>query len=171
MAVLPIVKIGHPVLRKVAEEITDFNGDLKLLAADMIETMQVNSGIGLAGNQVNVLLRLFVIDLSIIDENLTPQVYINPKIISFDGEDSFEEGCLSIPGVNADVLRANKVEVEYQTFGGKSVREELVDLHARVYQHELDHLNGVLFIDRISRLQRKMLEPQLKKIVEAYSIA
>jgi peptide deformylase len=170
MAVLPVIKIGHPTLRKQADKISDFDGRLSELASDMIETMQVYNGIGLAGNQVNILDRIFVIDFSLIDENLSPKAYINPRIISQEGSGLREEGCLSIPDVNADVERATRVEVEYQTLEGESVREELEDLAARVFQHELDHLNGVLFIDHLSSLQRKMLEPQIKKLMEANSL-
>jgi peptide deformylase len=170
MAVLPVIKLGHPTLRKKAEEVQNFDRDLSLLASDLIETMQVYSGIGLAGNQVNILKRIFVIDLSLIDENLSPKAYINPRIISSEGSDSREEGCLSIPDVNADVDRASKIEVEYQTLDGKVVEDTIEDLQARVFQHELDHLNGVLFIDRIPHLQRKLLEPQLKKLMEANSL-
>ena len=165
-----MIKIGHPTLRKKADEIDIFNGRLNQLASDMIETMQVYNGIGLAGNQVNVLNRIFVIDFSLIDESLSPEAYINPRIISQDGSGLREEGCLSIPDVNADVERATRIEVEYQTLGGKLIHEEIEDLAARVFQHELDHLNGVLFIDHLSSLQRKMLEPQIKKLMEANSI-
>lgn len=170
MAVLPVIKLGHPTLRKQAEEIENFDEELSNLASDMKETMQVYSGIGLAGNQVNILLRIFVIGLDLIDENLSPKAYVNPKIISSEGADLVEEGCLSIPSVNADVERATKIKVEYQTLSGEIVKETLEGLHARVFQHELDHLNGVLFIDRISELQRKLLEPQLKKLMEANSL-
>lgn len=170
MAVLPVIKLGHPTLRKRAEEVEQFDGELNDLASDMIETMQVYNGIGLAGNQVNVLKRIFVIDLNLIDEMLAPQAYVNPKILKSDGLDSVEEGCLSIPGINADVDRADKLVVEYQTIDGELTQESLEGLHARVFQHELDHLNGVLFIDRIPSLQRKMLEPQLKKLMEANSL-
>jgi len=170
MAVLPVIKIGHPTLRKKADKINKFDGRLSELASDMIETMQVYNGIGLAGNQVNILDRIFVIDFSLIDENLSPKVYINPGIISQEGSGLREEGCLSIPDVNADVERATRLEVEYQTLKGESIREELEDLAARVFQHELDHLNGVLFIDHLSSLQRKMLEPQIKKLMEANSL-
>jgi peptide deformylase len=170
MAVLPVIKLGHPTLRKQAEEVENFDKELSQRASDMIETMQVYNGIGLAGNQINILLRIFVIDLSLIDEKLSPQAYINPKIISSEGSELSEEGCLSIPSVNADVDRATKIKVEYQTLDGKLIKETLEGLHARVFQHELDHLNGVLFIDRIPELQRKLLEPQLKKLMEANSL-
>jgi peptide deformylase len=171
MAVYPVIKYGHPSLRKVAAKITDYGEELKTLSEDLIETMQVNAGIGLAATQVNILKRIFVIDLSLINEDLSPSVYINPRIISSQGSDVLEEGCLSIPGVNADVDRSLKTLVEYNNLNGELIQEELDGLHARVFQHELDHLNGVLFVDRISVLQRKMLEPELKKIMEAHSIA
>lgn len=173
MAVLPIIKLGHPSLRKKAKEINEINeinDEIRELAANMIDTMRINEGIGLAGPQVNILKRIFVIDLTIIDENLEPKAYLNPKILSKAGSDVMEEGCLSIPDVRGDVERPFRVEVEYQTLDGEMVREEMDDLLARVYQHELDHLNGVLFIDYISTLRRKLLEPQLKKIREAHSI-
>jgi len=170
MAVLPVIKIGHPTLRKKADEIDKFDSELNQLASDMIETMQVYNGIGLAGNQVNVLKRIFVIDFGLIDENLSPKSYINPRILSLSGSALREEGCLSIPDVNADVERAARIEVEYQTLDGELVQEELEELAARVFQHELDHLNGVLFIDHLSSLQKKMLEPQLKKLMEANSL-
>lgn len=170
MAVLPVIKLGHPTLRKRAEAVDVFDEALSQLATNMIETMQVHNGIGLAGNQVNVLKRIFVIDLSLVDETLSPRAYVNPVVLSSQGLDSMEEGCLSIPGVNADVDRATTLEVEYQTLQGELVRETLEGLPARVFQHELDHLNGVLFIDHISPLQRKMLEPQLKKLKEANSL-
>ena len=157
-------------MRKQAEEVESFDKGLSQLASDMIETMQVYNGIGLAGNQVNILLRIFVIELSLIDENLSPKAYVNPKILASEGTDIVEEGCLSIPSVNADVERATKIKVEYQTLSGEIVRETIEGLHARVFQHELDHLNGVLFIDRISQIQRKLLEPQLKKLMEANSL-
>ncbi len=170
MAILPIVKLGHPALRKRAQEIDRITPALKQLAANMIETMRVNEGIGLAANQVNVLQRMFVIDLSLVDENLEARAYINPRILSRNGREVMEEGCLSIPDVRADVERAAIICVEYQTLDGQTVQETLEGLIARVFQHEWDHLNGVLFIDHISPIQRKLIEPQLNKIREANSI-
>lgn len=170
MAVLPVIKLGHPSLRKRAAEAESFDDNLRQFAADMIETMRVYNGVGLAGNQVNVLKRIFVIDWSIVNEDLIPRAYVNPKIIDSDGSDSMEEGCLSIPEVNADVDRAVKLHVKYNTLEGELVCEELEGLAARVFQHELDHLDGVLFIDRIPPLQRKLLEPKLKKLLEANSL-
>ncbi len=170
MAVLPIIKLGHPTLRKRAEEVDAFDDELRELAENMISTMRMNEGIGLAAPQVNVLRRLFVIDLEQIDENLSPKAYINPRILSSSGSEIMEEGCLSIPNVRADVTRPEVIEVEYQTLTGETVRETLDGLTARVFQHELDHLNGVLFIDHISPIQRRLLAPKLKKIREANSL-
>ena len=170
MAILPIIKLGHPSLRKKAAEIREITPEIWELAANMIDTMHLYDGIGLAGPQVNVLKRIFVIDLAMIDETLEPKAYLNPKILSDEGTEIKEEGCLSIPDVRADVERPFKLKVEYQTLEGRTIREEMDELTARVFQHELDHLNGVLFIDKIPVLQRKMLEPQLKKIREENSI-
>ena len=170
MAVLPIIKLGHPTLRKKAEPVTEFNDDLKELAQNMVETMRLNEGIGLAANQVNVLQRVFVIDWQLIDEELDAKAYVNPEILTREGNEIGEEGCLSIPDVRGDVPRAYKITVRYQTLEGETVEEDLEDLPARVFQHELDHLNGVLFIDRISPIQKKLLEPQLTKIRETYSV-
>ncbi len=167
MAVLPIVKLGHPALRKRAEEVTRFDEELANLARNMIDTMQVNEGIGLAANQVNVLQRIFVIDFQLIDEHLEARAFVNPRIVRREGSVKMEEGCLSIPGVRADVVRPETVEVAYQDLEGRPHQEVLTELAARVFQHELDHLNGVLFIDHLSPLQRKLLEPQLKSIQEA----
>ncbi len=170
MAVLPIVKLGHPALRKRAEAIEELTPELKEFVKHMVETMRTHEGIGLAANQVNLLKRVFVIDLQLVDERQDARAYINPRILSRQGREVSEEGCLSIPDVRADVERAAVIEVEYQDLDGAVVRETLDGLVARVFQHELDHLDGILFIDRISSVQRKLIEPQLNKIREAHSI-
>ncbi len=164
MALIPIIKIGHPTLRKVAASVEIFDDTLKELVERMIETMRINEGIGLAAPQVNVKKRFFVIDNHLIDEEMEAQVYINPEIISQDGNGLLEEGCLSIPGIRAEVERADIIQVRYQTIDGKEVTDELKGLLARVFQHEYDHLNGILFIDRIPVLKRKLLEPQIKEL-------
>jgi peptide deformylase len=169
MSVLNIIKIGHPTLRKVARPVESFDQQLQQLALDMIESMRLNDGIGLAAPQVDVSKRLFVIDKKLINEEWEAEAYINPKILKIDGSNVLEEGCLSIPGVRADVERPFKIEVEYQTIKGKKVREEMQDLLARVFQHEFDHLEGVLFVDKISILKKKLLEPQLKEIEQIYT--
>ena len=171
MAVLPIIKLGHPSLRKEAEEITTFDEDLKELVRNMVDTMRVNDGIGLAGPQVNILERIFVIDLEILDETTPAKAYINPVIeASSDERAEQEEGCLSIPRLSADVERPIAIKVRYQTEDGEQIEETLDGLVARVFQHEYDHLNGVLFIDHLSIITRKQMEPELNKIREQNSI-
>ncbi len=169
MAILPIIKIGHPSLRKVAEPVQDFDPDLQELAQNMIETMRLNEGIGLAAPQVNILKRLFVIDKELINEEWDAQAYVNPEILDDDGSEKYEEGCLSIPGVRAEVIRPFKIKVRYQTLFGEWVEEELDETVARVFQHEYDHLEGILFIDKISPLKKKLLEPQLKELEGVYA--
>ena len=169
MSVLNIIKIGHPTLRKIAKPVEKFDQNLEKLVMDMVETMRLNDGIGLAAPQVNVSKRLFVIDKKLINEEWEAEAYINPKIIKADGSNILEEGCLSIPNIRADVDRPFKIEVEYQTLKGEKVREEMDDLLARVFQHEFDHLEGVLFVDKISILKKKLLEPQLKEIEQIYT--
>ena len=169
MSVLNIIKIGHPTLRKIAKPVEKFDQNLEKLVLDMVETMRLNDGIGLAAPQVNVSKRLFVIDKKLINEEWEAEAYINPKIIKADGSNILEEGCLSIPNIRADVDRPFKIEVEYQTLKGEKVREEIDDLLARVFQHEFDHLEGVLFVDKISILKKKLLEPQLKEIEQIYT--
>jgi peptide deformylase len=169
MSVLNIIKIGHPTLRKVAKPVEKFDQNLEKLVLDMVETMRLNDGIGLAAPQVNVSKRLFVIDKKLINEEWEAEAYINPKILKADGSNILEEGCLSIPNIRADVDRPFKIEVEYQTLKGEKVREEMDDLLARVFQHEFDHLEGVLFVDKISILKKKLLEPQLKEIEQIYT--
>jgi len=169
MDVLPIIKIGHPTLRKNAQRVEKFDQDLIDLVQKMIETMRINEGIGLAAPQVNVLSRLFVIDRKLINEEWEAQAYINPEILDAQGLDTYEEGCLSIPGIRAEVDRPFKIWVKYQTVEGKVVEEELEGLLARVFQHEYDHLDGILFIDRIPFIRKKMLEAQIKEIEGAFS--
>lgn len=169
MDVLPIIKIGHPTLRKNAQRVEKFDQDLIDLVQKMIETMRINEGIGLAAPQVNVLSRLFVIDRKLINEEWEAQAYINPEILDTQGLDTYEEGCLSIPGIRAEVDRPFKIWVKYQTVEGKVVEEELEGLLARVFQHEYDHLDGILFIDRIPFIRKKMLEAQIKEIEGAFS--
>lgn len=169
MNILPVIKIGHPTLRKSAQKVEKFDQELIDLVQKMIETMRVNEGIGLAAPQVNVLSRLFVIDRKLINEDWGAQAYINPEILDTQGLDTYEEGCLSIPGIRAEVDRPFKIWVKYQTIEGKVVEEELEGLLARVFQHEYDHLDGILFIDRIPFIRKKMLEAQIKEIEGAFS--
>ncbi|MCK4894285.1 MAG: peptide deformylase [Calditrichia bacterium] len=169
MAVLPIIKIGHPTLRKIAERVNKFDQDLKDFVDNLIETMRLNEGVGLAATQVNVVKQVFVIDKGLIDEAWEIQVYINPEILESEGLENLEEGCLSIPGIRAEVERPPAIKVKYQNLDGKLIEEQLEGMLAKVFQHEFDHLNGVLFVDRIPQLIRKLLEPQIKEIEGEYT--
>ena len=164
MAILPIIKIGHPTLRKVAQPVQKFDEQLAQTVENMIETMRLNEGIGLAAPQVGISERYFVIDLNLIDDRLEAKAYINPEILETEGSEKIEEGCLSIPGIRADVIRPERIKVKYQTVTGDLVEEVLDDYPARVFQHENDHLNGVLFVDIISPLRKKLLAPKLLEL-------
>jgi len=168
MAVLPIIKIGHPTLRKVAESVDKFDQNLQDFVDDLIETMRINEGVGLAATQVNVVKQVFVIDKGLIDEAWEVQAYVNPEILESEGLENLEEGCLSIPGIRSEVERSPTIKVKYQDLEGKIIEEQLEGLLARVFQHEHDHLNGILFVDRIPQLTRKLLEPQIKEIEGEY---
>ncbi len=157
-------------MRKVANPVEEITPEIRELAGNMIDTMRVNDGIGLAAPQVNILKRMFVIDLELIEEELAPQAYLNPEILEIEGQEKMEEGCLSIPDVRGDVVRPFQIRVRYQDLDGQTREEVMDDLLARVFQHELDHLNGVLFIDKLPVIQRKLLEPRLKQIREAFSL-
>jgi peptide deformylase len=143
MAIRMIVKHPDPILRERAKEVTKFNASLHKLLDDMAETMYDADGVGLAAPQVGVLKRVFVVDA---DEQGLIEL-VNPEIVSMEGEQFGAEGCLSIPGLQGDVRRANKVVIKGQDRYGNPVQYEGTDLLARAFQHELDHLNGVLFID------------------------
>jgi peptide deformylase len=165
MAILKIITYGHPTLRKKAERITEINDDIRKLAEDMIETMDVADGIGLAAPQVNRSIRMIVIGLHLIDEDLEPMACINPEILEYSEEtDVMEEGCLSIPGIREDVIRPKKIKVKFQTLDGKEEIWEADGLLARVFMHEIDHLDGILFVDKISPLKKKLLEPKLDNL-------
>ncbi|MCK5455075.1 MAG: peptide deformylase, partial [Calditrichia bacterium] len=143
--------------------------DLKDFVDNLIETMRLNEGVGLAATQVNVVKQVFVIDKGLIDEAWEVQAYINPEILESEGLENLEEGCLSIPGIRAEVERPPAIKVKYQNLDGKLIEEQLEGLIAKVFQHEFDHLNGVLFVDRIPQLIRKLLEPQIKEIEGEYT--
>lgn len=166
MALREIVVLGHPVLREKAEEVTEIDGTLQELINDMAETMYAAKGLGLAANQVAVPKRLFVLDLSQRAQNKFPRgllVFINPEIVEYEGELHEEEGCLSIPGYSAKVKRKARVLVKALDREGKPFEIELEGLGARAVQHELDHLNGVLYIDYLSPLKQKLFKRWWKK--------
>lgn len=156
---------SDPVLREKALPVQEIRDVERKLAADMLTTMYASPiGVGLAAPQVGVLKRLIVIDLDRDDPEGTPLVLFNPKIHSLEGETIEEEGCLSFPGITADVKRAAKAVVTAQGIDGEPIRIEGKDLLARALQHEIDHLDGILFIDYLSGLKRQLLRGKLRKL-------
>ncbi|MGR9273047.1 peptide deformylase [Rhizobium leguminosarum] len=165
MTIKPLIILPDPVLRQLSKPIERVDSDLQRLADDMLETMYDAPGIGLAAIQIGVPRRMLVIDISREGEEKQPQVFINPEIVKSSDERSvYEEGCLSIPDYYAEVERPAVVSVKYLDLNGKEQIVEADGLLATCLQHEIDHLNGVLFIDYISRLKREMV---IKKFTKA----
>ncbi len=163
MAVLDIRVLGDPILRERTAPVTEVTESLRSLAADMFQTMYAAEGIGLAAPQVGRSARVFVMD---VDEN--PMVMINPEIIERDGTDRAEEGCLSIPEIFGDVDRATRIVARALDVDGTQFEIELTDLAARCVQHELDHLDGKLFIDYMSLIKRKFTARKWEKEAANY---
>ncbi len=161
-----IYRYGSPVLRRKAEPVTLFDDDLRTFVEHMAETMYTGNGIGLAAPQVGMLKRIAVIDLSFGEEVDKILAMVNPEILETEGECTMEEGCLSIPGVFEDVVRPERVRVRYRDLNGKPVETDADGMVARVVQHEIDHLEGVLFVDRIGAAKRVLLAKTLKEIAE-----
>ncbi len=164
MEKLRVIKYGNPILRMKARKVDKIDNRIRNLVDDMILTMQIDGGIGLAAPQVAETIALLVVDHSLIFEDGEPTAYINPEIISSDGESVMEEGCLSIPDIHEEVKRPEIITLRYQNIDGESKEDQLDGLLARVLQHEIDHLNGVLFVDRISALKKQLLKKDLKAI-------
>ena len=170
MALLPIIETPDPRLRTISAPVEAVTEELRGLIADMFETMYAAQGIGLAAIQVGVPKRLLVIDLQEeVDAEdkpvRTPRVFINPEIVSASEDlKIYSEGCLSVPEMFADVERPARVRLRWMDEQGQSHEEELNDLLSTCIQHEMDHLNGVLFIDHLSRLKRDMLLRKLEKL-------
>jgi peptide deformylase len=163
MAILPIRIYPDPVLLHEAREVADINGDLQYFIDDMAATMYHAPGLGLAANQVGDLRRVIVFDVAQRDGSPELRVMINPRIIACEGEIVHNEGCLSIPDYSAEVKRCSKICVAGFDREGKPMEIEAEGLLAVVLQHEIDHLNGRLFIDRISRLKRGIYLRKIKK--------
>lgn len=165
--IYPIVAFGDPVLKKKAEEI-EKGTDIKKLVEDMFETMYEANGVGLAAPQIGLSLRLFIVDAEPMDpENLQgyKKAFINPVIVEeFAEEWSYEEGCLSIPGVRAHITRPETITVKYYDTDWNEHIEDLDGMKARVFQHEYDHIEGILFVDYISTLRRKLLKGKFSDI-------
>ncbi len=160
MAVLKVRRYGDPVLRRKAQPVERVTPEIRALVDDMIDTMYDEAGIGLAAPQVGISLRLLVVGH---DDGKGPQAILNPAITDRGGEVTAEEGCLSIPGVFAQVTRSEWVHVEATDIEGQPVSLRARGLFARVLQHELDHLAGVLFIDRLDPMARDRIKRRIKK--------
>lgn len=165
MPVKPLVILPDPVLRQVSKPVERVGAEVKKLADDMLDTMYDAPGIGLAAIQVGLPVRMLVIDLSHEDEPRAPRIFINPEILSSsDDRNVHEEGCLSIPDYYAEVERPASIKVAYVDAHGERHEIEADGLLATCLQHEIDHLNGVLFIDHISRLKRDMVVKKFRKL-------
>jgi peptide deformylase len=176
---LPIVKYGNPILRAKGKRIEQVDERIRSLAADMLETMHAANGIGLAAQQVGAALQLTVLDVSQVEDrpsimklngtevdpvSAMPLMLLNPKIRLDEEVASGNEGCLSFPDITAEIDRAVSVGVEAETLDGETIRIEAAGLLARALQHEVDHLNGILFIDRMSSVAKASLSSRLKRL-------
>lgn len=180
--ILKIFTYPSPILKKIATEVDAFDEDLKVLCRDMLKTMYDAPGIGLAAPQVGISKRIFVMDVEfdrkektnaegktefeIVDRN--PLVFINPVIKNKEGQFKYEEGCLSLPGIYDEVSRAKKITVEYLDLEGNKKEIEAEDLFAVCLQHENDHLDGVVFIERLSMLKKNLFHKKLVKRKKMY---
>ena len=171
--ILPIYIYGQPVLRKVAEDITPDYPELKTLITNMWETLADSEGIGLAAPQVGLDIRLVVIDLDPLSEDLPEykdfrQVYINAHIVEYDetNTDASEEGCLSLPAIHEKVIRPTHIRVQWMDENFQAHDEWIDGYLARVMQHEFDHLDGKMFIDRISPLRKQLIKSKLKALTQ-----
>ena len=167
MSIKPLIILPDPVLRKISTPIERVDANLQKLADDMLETMYQAPGIGLAAIQVGEPLRLLVIDVAGKDEPKAPQVFINPEILwKSDEPNVYEEGCLSIPDYYAEVERPKRIRVSYLDRDGKKQECDADGLLATCLQHEIDHRDGALFIDHISKLKRDMVIRKFKKLAK-----
>ena len=171
MALREIRLYPDPVLRSKCAEVTRFDDELRRLARDMIETMHAAPGVGLAAPQVGVEKRLAVVDTSVGKEASVLHVLVNPRIVEEEGNVFDFEGCLSIPGISEKVNRPSRVKVVAQDLEGRELEVEAGEFEARAICHELDHLDGVLFIDRVRGLRRDRVRRQLKRMTREHAAA
>lgn len=168
MALREILVVPHPVLKQVSTPVETVDDDLRALMDDMLETMYAAPGIGLAAVQIGVPKRVIVMDLSREGEDKAPQYFVNPEIVwKSDDVAPYEEGCLSVPEIYDEVERPARVKLRYLNYQGEQIEEDAEGLYAVCIQHEMDHLNGVLFIDHLSRLKREQAVKKVKKMVKA----
>ncbi len=172
--ILPIYVYGQPVLRKQAEDIPQDYPGLKELIANMFETLTASDGVGLAAPQIGKAIRVVVIDLDVLSEDLPEykdfrKAYINAHIIEYDEEskkESMEEGCLSIPGIHENVTRPTRIHVQYMDEDFQPHDEWVEGYLARVMQHEFDHLDGVMFVDKLSPLRKQLVKNKLRSLLQ-----
>jgi peptide deformylase len=165
--IYPIVLYGDPVLERPAEPVTEFNAELKKLVDDMFESMYAAHGVGLAAPQIGISKRIAVIDTTFKEDPKAKLVLVNPEIIGREGKQNGQEGCLSLPDFRENVARANIVTVRAQDVEGNWFEKTGDDLLARAFLHEIDHLNGRLFISHVSALKRDLIKRKIKKLVRA----
>jgi peptide deformylase len=163
MALRDVLIIGDPILAKKSEPIGEITGEIAQLARDMVETVHAAPGVGLAAPQVGVNKRLIVVDLSVGEDKTALHILVNPEIVAAEGEAVCEEGCLSVPEIKEKVPRPYRVVVRGLDLEGRRVEVEGEDLLARAFCHEIDHLDGVLFVDKLSALKRALIKKKLRK--------
>lgn len=186
MKILPLVIAPDPLLKQISKPVEKIDEALRQFMKDMVNTMYYEHGVGLAAVQVGLLKRILVIDVDYKIEdhdhhhhhgdcggihvtNTNPRYFINPEIIEFSKECSaYDEGCLSFPGARSEVVRPSKVKVKYLDFNGQEKIEEMEGLLATCIQHEMDHLNGITFVDHISKVKREMILKRMKKIKNSH---
>jgi len=162
MAIYNILKWPDQKLRTVATTVDNFNEDIHLISQNLLETMYKAHGIGLAATQCNIHKRIIVIDCS--EDKTNPKILINPSIISQEGSETMEEGCLSLPSIREEVTRAEKITIKYQNLNGEFIEEKFNELEAVCIQHEIDHLNGKVFTDHISKIKAQRARKKLEKM-------
>ena len=166
--IVPINTYSDPVLTLKAKPLKGIDASVEELVGNMFESMRNASGIGLAAPQIGSSLRLLVIDISCMDNyrNAEPMVVINPRIVSVKGRNAMDEGCLSVPGVMGEVLRPSAIQLHYRDEHFEERTEEFNGMMARVLQHEIDHLDGTLFVDRMEKRDRRKIQKELQAIAE-----
>jgi peptide deformylase len=163
----PILKFGDSILHGKAKAVADVTADIERLIDDMIETMYAAPGVGLAATQIGIPLRIFVVDVSVGRDPEGLIVMVNPEFVERDGVQLEEEGCLSVPGFNATVMRPMRVVVRGLDRHGEPQQREGTGLLARAFQHEMDHLDGTLFVDRLRGIKRELIVRKIQKLTRA----
>lgn len=171
MAERLIVTYGDPVLREKSEPVEEINQEIRDLVSDLKDTLKKASGLGLSAAQIGVLKRVFIVDLSAIDLTETLRVFINPEIVAANEDIELEEGCLSFPGIYQKIVRPGKVTVRATDLDGNEFEISGTGMGARAYLHEFDHLEGRLFIDRMSSITRTLLKGRLRKLAKSTPVA